>query len=209
MEVRKKKSNQPAWHADFRRTDELPDVKAVRTGFLVNFVAIAIAVWICVQAYLTMEEAEKYDEDLQATQTDVSNLKPRSDAAEKVDKRFSELANRLKAFQRFYQTNVDAFTIFSNFAATMPDNVAVNYIRIDTNVRRGEMTRVLNTAAYMEFQGSQSFTAVDDYLAALQESEIFPEADLAEVTKSGQVHDEGRGVIRFNLQFTSTPTTLP
>lgn len=32
------------WHPDFRLTETLPDVKVVRTGFLVNFIAIMITV---------------------------------------------------------------------------------------------------------------------------------------------------------------------
>lgn len=32
----------PAWHRDFRNSDELPDVKPIRTAFFINGLAILV-----------------------------------------------------------------------------------------------------------------------------------------------------------------------
>jgi hypothetical protein len=51
---RSKKVPQKLWRPDFRDTQTLPDTKVIRTGFLLNFIAIAIAL-AALSAYLVKE----------------------------------------------------------------------------------------------------------------------------------------------------------
>jgi len=44
----KKKKDFPAWHPDFRVTDDLPDIKAVRTDFLINIGSVGLALALLV-----------------------------------------------------------------------------------------------------------------------------------------------------------------
>lgn len=44
--TKKKQKSHPNWHPDFRLQEELPDIKPIRTDFLVNGIAWALAVFL-------------------------------------------------------------------------------------------------------------------------------------------------------------------
>ena len=64
-----KKAPQKLWRPDFRNTETLPDTKVIRTGFLLNFVGISVAV-VCMTLYgfreFTLQGLAKSVRELQA-----------------------------------------------------------------------------------------------------------------------------------------------
>lgn len=125
----------PPWHPNFRNFERLPDVKVVRTSFLVNSVAIlvALAVLICfgLQEYKLHEIQSGSQQGIDYWQGQI-----------KINERLSEKA--VLTYQKFLSaekkvTEVAAFVkkdfTFSDFiielGQVLPDDIALNSISIE------------------------------------------------------------------------------
>ena len=92
----------PAWHPNFRKAELLPDIKAVRTSFFIN--GMAILVVLCLALYLAKSEIGLRNLKQQTSdwEQQIKNEKPASDKAVLQFKKFQEEEKKfleLKEFQ--------------------------------------------------------------------------------------------------------------
>lgn len=107
MAARKKKSKsaiQPAWRPDFRKSDLLPDTKAIRTDFLLNFVAIAAAVVLA--GYLGVKEF-----NIQGLHSAAKDLDQQIQEKESNNRRYLQLNGQYRRLQR----DLDEVVDFGNY----------------------------------------------------------------------------------------------
>jgi hypothetical protein len=123
----------PAWRADFRRKDELPDVKAVRTDFLVNYGLIGLAI-----ISLTIVGVREFtyfglqnEIDGLSAQIDVKrdqNVKNLKDSGS-----YSSHMKFVDAFTKFKATPVECFRVASELGLIKVGNMVIKNILIDSS----------------------------------------------------------------------------
>ncbi len=133
------KSKPPAqrpWRPDFRNPETLPDTKAIRTGFLINFVAIVIAV-VVLSAYgfreysllaMTRMVSELEQKVAQSTARNRSLLE--------ANKRFKQSAAIMEEAIAFDQQALDYARFISELAAAMPSGMLLSSIEMAQSPER-------------------------------------------------------------------------
>ena len=129
MSPRKNRKNDfPAWHPDFRIAEDLPDIKAVRTDFLINLTVIGLAFALVV--WLVYREASIY-----GYQSDIETLRDEERRMETESKQVAELNSRFMKRKRihddlvkFYDAPFDVPAFFADIARIRPGEIAFEEI---------------------------------------------------------------------------------
>lgn len=124
----KKVVAQPAWKQNFRTRETLPDIKAVRTDFLLNFIAIVLV--IALSGYLALKEM-----DISSIEMEVSNLEARVAAGTKrnsesvkLSGEYTKIANQLKEVDSFTDKTIEAENILIELATFVPEEIVLNTV---------------------------------------------------------------------------------
>jgi len=118
----------PAWHPNFRNYEKLPDIKAVRTAFFVNGVAILLA--ISLTLYFGFNEWQLRDIKNQTVevQARIDRDKKTSEQAIALFKTFQADEARILEADAFIKSKPRISEIISRLGETLPPNVAVDHL---------------------------------------------------------------------------------
>jgi hypothetical protein len=138
MALRKKsrKISQPLWRPDFRDVQELPDTKAVRTGFLLNFVAIVVTLGIGIFYAFKEYSLQSVLASLDALETQVEEGTPADNRILKANQRFQQTSRILSEVIAFDRQQVDFPELIRDIAAVRPSSVILSRIDILTTDQR-------------------------------------------------------------------------
>lgn len=136
LSLLKKKSDadaplaQPVWHPNFRNYKKLPDVKAVRTAFFVNGVAILMAV--ALGAYLGFREYQLngLNTQIAEVQGQIDRDKKVSDQAVALFKKFQVEEAKILEVEAFVKSKPVVSTLIVRLAETLPNYVALDNIDV-------------------------------------------------------------------------------
>jgi hypothetical protein len=128
----KKKSNAsaapqvPAWHANFRNYEKLPDVKVVRTAFFINGAAIFAA--LALGTYFGIQEWKLRAVNLQLAswQQQVDRDKKTSEQAIALFKKFQTEEAKINEVDAFVTSKPSLAALVIRLAHTMPPNIAID-----------------------------------------------------------------------------------
>lgn len=125
-----KKSTQRPWRPDFRDAQSLPDTKVIRTGFLLNFIAIALAMMI-----LTLYVVREYS--LQSLKRSVSALELQvadSTAQNRIildsNKRFRENASVVEEVIAFDHQMLDMTGFIRSMSGLVPNGIVLSFVQL-------------------------------------------------------------------------------
>ncbi len=104
MKSKTKKVIAPPWHPNFRLVEALPDTKVVRTDFIVNTIAVAIALWMLFLMVSNEMRAFEAGNRVAAAQKYIEEHKSQNDKTLKLGKKFSEEAKKIQELGTFYET---------------------------------------------------------------------------------------------------------
>lgn len=202
----KKKGNaHAAWRPDFRDPGTLPDTKAIRTGFIVNFFSIILVValgsWYGIQEYnLQVAAADYYELEEQ-----VSSATPGNNRLLKANQTYNEVAAPIKEVLAFKDQPFAIADLFAQISALKPATIIFSKVDIlSTDRRQGNKTVKVKT---VELSGRLTGTEEEspsDLLAGYQESlatmEAFagerPEMNLVRFSRNNEF-----GYFDFTLQM--------
>lgn len=127
----KRKMLHPYWRPNFRISATLPDIKVVRTGFLVNGVAIAfavIALFMVLQKEYRANALEKSVDSLQA-QVDNSAAQNKTNLA--LNARFLTAGKYVEELHRFHESPFQMDALMVNLSNSVPEGLIFNTLKLD------------------------------------------------------------------------------
>lgn len=199
-----KKDDFAAWQPDFRIAEDLPDIKAVRTDFLVNIASVTLAVVLI--GWLVYREANI--SDLEEQTAALVDIKERSESENRrvvgLNARFMKEKQILDDLDRFYNTPFDIPQLFADIAQIRPAEIAFEdfSFREDTLVNKDKKIRVYR----VEFRGqTQSLEVVDDFKDAFENLPYLSELDVA-ITEGANPRNPALGTFGFSLRVLLEPT---
>lgn len=171
----------PNWRPDFRDTDALPDVKAVRTNFLVNFVALALAVivtgWFIIKEYEAMAIQSQIDE-LKST---IAQSTSANNGYLKQSKEFTALtpkAEDLVAFYKGYKFPLDVLVALCESRPTTISLQSMSFGKKARNVGTNKKPKFVYSPSYtlrgvLKGESAKALQELDEYKAILQNLDVF------------------------------------
>ncbi len=129
-----KVTQEPVWHPDFRVAEHLPDVKVVRTTFLINFICIVALVSVLGFWFYVESRLGELSSQLAATEDQLQQLRPEQNRATVANRKFDEaaaFANDLNIFANGVY-NIPAIT--AAIAEACPENVFFRSFQADHEI---------------------------------------------------------------------------
>lgn len=125
---RKKKQIAPRWRTDFRIVDQLPDIKVVRTHFLINFSAIAALIAVCFLLAQREYTLRTLDESIQLLERRLQAGNPANREALSWNRRFVESARKVEEIQGHYRAPFAHHLFLAELAMARPSDMVFRQI---------------------------------------------------------------------------------
>lgn len=136
--LKQKKRDFPAWHPEFRIPEELPDIKAVRTDFLINISAIGLALVLLVGLIYREATISGLESDLTSLQAEKSRIESDNSKAVALYKKFMARKLVYDDLEKFYDAPVNLPRFLNDIADIRPANISfeeISYQEIEESVR--------------------------------------------------------------------------
>ncbi len=129
-----KKKTQPDWHPDFRITEELPDIKVVRTDFLVN--GLALLLMLVLGVILAQRELKtiELNSQIESIRTELDTEAAENRANLALNKEFQEAMAKIEDLNRFYTEPFLLHQFLAGLATQKPDDIRFSGITIDRSI---------------------------------------------------------------------------
>lgn len=200
-----KKDMQPFWRPNFVNQSELPDIKVIRTGFIINFVAVMLA--LCVAFFLLQREYRAYalsntiaDMEQQirvAEADDVQNLK--------LSESFRTSAQYVVEVEKFFASPLQAHEFLYQLSEIKPDDLIFNSVSLSESVvKQGGQ----NAVGYsINITGdAKSLTVLDDFKKILADADLLKVGGFGlEIDETLQGREEKTGIFPYRLAISLLP----
>ncbi len=212
MLTRKKKPDVVLnWHPNFRDVPSLPDIKQVRTGFLINFVAIILALLALAWTLYAEVEIHKVNHDIAALNAQIESNASTNKKALAATKAFVTASKPMQYAAKFFAQKLPPLELLSSLVDARPDNIVFDAIALDTVVldlgagkkaitQRVSIDGVLTSESEL---GLQEF--VDKVLASPALKGRM--SDSVKDRKIESHRDPAAGAFKFTVTLTLKPTS--
>jgi hypothetical protein len=120
------------WHPNFRVVATLPDIKQVRTGFLVNFVTIVLALVALAFTLYFEVEIYKVNRDIDVLNTNIASDASTNNKDLAATKAFVNTSKLMQFTARFYSQKLPPLDLLSSLIDARPDNIVFESIEVET-----------------------------------------------------------------------------
>lgn len=146
------------WHPDFRMTEHLPDIKVVRTGFLINFVGIVtplILLGFLVHNHITISN---YRHSIATLQAEIDSLSASNEANIKANQAFNAESAKITDLATFYGQGFDPLPILVDLFENKPPNIAMRRLEFSplTETENKKQIRRTQIILNASLQGSRA-----------------------------------------------------
>jgi hypothetical protein len=199
----------PPWRADFRRKDTLPDVKVVRTDFLVNYGLIGLAV-VCLATAVSRELTYMgLRSEIDLLSTEITSRQAKNEKNLKDSGTFSAYMKFADAFLKFKATPVDSLRVVSELGAIKTGNMVIRNVLVDlSNVdpkTKKEQVKVMVVGVSKGVTQS-NFSQVEDAFTKFKSLPVWGELKSYKINsgKPVVVANTQEQVIEFTFELTLT-----
>lgn len=202
---KRKKEMQPFWRPNFVNQSELPDIKVVRTGFIINFIAVTIA--LCIAFFLMQREYRSYS--LGQTITTMEQQIRVADADDTENLKLSELfrasAQYIVEVENFFSSPLLAHEFLYDLSVIKPEDLIFNSISLDESIVKQSGKDVVIYSINISGD-AKNLTVIEGFKKILEEADLLKVVgfELA-INESLQGRDEKTGIFPYRLAITLTP----
>jgi hypothetical protein len=128
MKHRKNKRIASRWRTDFRIVDELPDIKVVRTHFLINFAAIAVLIAACFMVAQREYTLRTLNESMQLLDRRLQSGQSSNREVLGWNRRFIDSARKVQEVQTHYRAPFAHHLFLAELAMARPRDMTFRQI---------------------------------------------------------------------------------
>lgn len=200
-----KNETQPHWRPNFVNQSELPDIKVIRTDFIVNFVAMTLA--LCVAAFLLQREYSSYslgntiskmEQQIRVADADnVENLK--------LSETFRSSGQYIVEVEKFFDSPLLAHEFLHDLSIIKPKDLIFSSISLNESI-----TKLGGKAAVgygINIIGdAKNLTVIEDFKKILEKADLLkiPGFEI-EIDETLQGRNEKTGIFPYRLAITLNP----
>lgn len=206
----KQRDIQPYWRPDFKIQSTLPDIKVVRTDFIIN--AIAVALMLIAGFTLLQGEYRAYSlhRSIASMQQSIGETKANNNQNLKGSERFRESAQSVMELQRFFRAPLVAHELLAELARLKPAGLIFSRVMFSSAIIKqkekdpaeSQMTYEINITG-----DTRGLMALTQFKATLQaSSSLSPAGFEVVVDESMQQRNAKTGITPFQVSISLTPT---
>lgn len=201
----KKKYIQPYWRPDYRNPSTLPDIKVVRTDFIINFIAILLVVSI--GAFILQREYRAW-----SVGSAVADMKDRIRMAEpddsiflKQSESFRRAGRYIQDLERFYQAPFYAHELLYELSQVHDEDLIFKSLSFSEAAVQYKKKPAVKYR--MDITGEvRDLTTLDDYVVSLRNMELFEvENYMLQVAEDPRQRNPATGLYPYSINLTLSP----
>lgn len=136
MKTPKKVRQEPPWHPNFRNPESLPDIKVVRTDFLVNFAAVALASLFLIFFLYREIAVMGVSSDIADLERQRAEMAPGDARLVEEAREFGEQRPLYDDLERFFDAPLLVYRLFQDLALIRPEAMAFERVSyLERNVK--------------------------------------------------------------------------
>lgn len=199
--------SKPYWRPDFKIQSTLPDIKVVRTDFVINVIVVALVLIAVVtilqreyQVYFSRSSISRMEQGIRTSEAD-------DDQSLKASERFRKSAQSVVELQRFFQTPFLAHELFAELASLRPEGLIFSRIILSESVDRSKRQSKAHMSYTINITGDvQALAILTQFKGALQQSTLLhPESFAVIVDESMQQRNAKTGITPFRITISLVP----
>lgn len=192
-----KAASAPAWHPNFRNYEQLPDLKAVRTTFFINGVAVLVALGALLYFVYQEFQVSTLRAQIAEWESQVERDRVASGQAVAAFRKFQAAEKQVKEATDLMVKRHDLSTFLLHLGETLPDEIAVTALDLRS-------TRIALTATVRGAPELASGLA-SQYVSQLAGDPVIGPL-FSSVTMSGLARDAESGRITIEITLTYAPS---
>ncbi len=198
-----RKKDFPAWHPDFRIAEDLPDIKAVRTDFLINLAVIGLAFALLVWLVYREAAIHGYQSNVEVLRNEERRIEAESSQVAELNTRFMKRKRIHDDLVKFYDAPFDVPALFADIARIRPGEIAFEEISYRED-ERAEKDAVRRSYRLFLRGQTRSLRIVEDLKNALVS---LPSFDAVEpvISEGANPRNSALGTFSFSLEVRFTP----
>lgn len=126
----------PNWHADFRNVESLPDVKAIRTDFLINIVAITAALAVVGMLIFNEVTLMALNSDQKTLQEQIANRSATDRENLKLSGEFNRASNTVKELVAFSGNEIPPGPFLLDVASVTSRKMVIDTVAVALRSRK-------------------------------------------------------------------------
>jgi len=197
------------WHPNFRVVELLPDIKTVRTGFLVNFAAIFFALVALGWTVATEVEIHNVNRDIDRANGQIEDSAKANTKNMAGSKQFVTKSRSLQFAAKFFSEKVPPLDLLNDLLDARPDNIIFDSVEISPNLleqggKKVYMQRIILAGTLTDDTSKPLDAFAKKILAfpSLKGRIVDPEKNMKPEFK----HDDAAGVFKFTITLNLKPT---
>lgn len=199
----KKKIEQPAWHANFRNAEGLPDIKPIRTDFLFNFVALAALLALGGYVAYTEYQALQLRSSIAVLNSRIQAGTLENNQNLRLSAEFDRLSVLMKEAGEFVAMPVRPTDLLAEVVDSLPAEMLVTSFGLaDRAIQEGRRTRYAKTLTLAGNVSSpdsvRSTQIVNDYVAVVGTLPGLGK-EVEKTSLQSLQRDEKQGIFTFNI----------
>ncbi len=202
---RKTKEIQPYWHPNFRMPSTLPDIKVVRTDFIVNF--IAVLVLVVVAFFVLQREYRAYvmRGSIAGLERRIQEAEPEDDRYLKLNERFRAASQQVIELEHFYSAPFLPQQLVPELVRLRPKGFAFDGIGYSEEVKKQGKKFVMEY--HVSISGHlRSLNELTAFKHALQDSELLQVSGYETgVFESDKGRDSRTGIFSCQIEIRIVP----
>ncbi|HKK17452.1 MAG TPA: hypothetical protein VJ952_02125 [Opitutales bacterium] len=199
------KNVQPYWRPNFVDAAELPDIKVIRTDFIINFVAVVLL--LLVGFFVLQREYRAYalGKTIQEMEQRIRVAEGSDAASLRLSREFRDLAANIAELEKFYATPVMAHEFLTEITRIRPEELIFSQISLVESLQK-EGTAQMVTYRINVSGEVRSLTVLDNFKGKLSGWDLLNfEGYELDIDESLQGRDPETGIFPYTLQITLTP----
>lgn len=199
-----------AWHPDFRDIGALPDVKVVRTDFMVNFVALTLCLFLGV--FLCYRQVKTWDLNSQVTelQRQVEQQASQNSRNLRQSAEFKRASDKIEDLSNFLNLTPSFLDFMMQVTETRPEHIAlstVDFVETSRQVSRTkrEIVGTYTIAGMLQGSSAEALDAIGQYRQVVSELEILQDK-VESINVSQPRRNPTLDLFEFNMVITLKPS---
>ncbi len=216
MLARKKKADPVLnWHPNFRVVATLPDIKQVRTGFIVNFIAITLAILALGWTLFTEVEIHKKNNEIDEYNKQIDRNKPLNTKYLAASTKFVTASKPLQFAAKKISERLSPMDLMASLLDAKPANILLDSVEISSVIlelgagKKAPTQRVVISGTLLSATSNPVADFVDKVVnsPALKSHLAVGAKDLKyEPVKYDPIkEDKAAGSFKFTVTFTLKP----
>ncbi|MBC2593435.1 hypothetical protein H5P28_04095 [Ruficoccus amylovorans] len=210
MQKDSKKDRHQNWHPNFRLTETLPDIKVVRTGFLVNFVAILVVVLALAFNGYREWRISTLKRDIAGLEVRLSQGQRQNMANLKLSGEFARQSKLVEDVQKFFSLNEPPLDFVIAITESRPENIAYQSISFTLKepvvkkkqtAKREDYLGEYKIRGMLKGSSAEALTALNSYRSTLSNLDSLKDS-IKDIEVSPPRRNPGLNLFEFEITLT-------